>query len=113
VIVVERRGLMTVNEDGSRAWLVQTLPSGGDGFAFDTEGNIYVAGGRHVTVVSPDGAITEQLAAPDGPAMVTNCCFGGSDRRTLFATDGGSGRVLAFPGMPVAGQRLPAWQERG
>ena len=112
LIVVEQRGLMTVNGDGSRAWLVPALPSGGDGFAFDTEGNIYVAGGRFITVVTPDGAVTEQLAAPEGPAMVTNCCFGGSDHRTLYATDGGSGRVLAFPDLPVAGEPLPAWHLR-
>jgi gluconolactonase len=106
VLVVEGPGLLRVDGDGGRSWLVETLPSGGDGFAFDTDGNIYIAGGRHVTVVSRDGAVVDQLAAPEGPAMVTNCCFGGVDRRTLFATDGGSGRVLAFPGMPVPGVPL-------
>jgi gluconolactonase len=109
VLVVEQRGLMTVNEDGTRTWLVETLPSGGDGFAFDIEGNIYVAGGRHITVVSPDGTVADQLAAPAGRAMVTNCCFGGADLRTLYATDGGSGRILAFPGLPVPGVPLPPW----
>jgi gluconolactonase len=103
VLIVEQRGLMYLRPDGTRDWLIETLPSGGDGFAFDIEGNIYVAGGRNVTVVSPDGRVVEELAAPPGRAMVTNCCFGGSDMRTLFATDGGSGRALAFESMPTPG----------
>jgi gluconolactonase len=106
VLIVEDRGLMWVEPDGTRSWLIETLPSGGDGFAFDVEGNIYVAGGRHVTVVSPDGQVVQELDAPLGPAMVTNCCFGGPDMRTLFATEGLGGRVIAFGSMPVAGAVL-------
>jgi len=106
VLVVEQAGLMRLRPDGTRDWLIETLPSGGDGFKFDTEGNIYVCGGRHVTVVSPDGRVLEQLEAPAGDAMMTNCCFGGEDLRTLFATDGGSGRVLAWASMPVPGVPL-------
>jgi gluconolactonase len=106
VLIVEERGLMRVEPDGTRTWLIETLPSGGDGFAFDVEGNIYVAGGRHVTVVSPDGKVLEDLEAPPGPAMVTNCCFGGSDMRTLFATEGLGGRVIAFGSMPLEGAPL-------
>ncbi len=105
-LVVEGLGLMYVYPDGGRSWLIESLPSGGDGFAFDVEGNVYVAGGRCVTVVSPEGKVVEELEAPDGPAMVTNCCFGDAELRTLFATDGGSGRVLAFADMPVPGVRL-------
>jgi gluconolactonase len=106
VLIVEQRGLMYLRPDGTRDWLIENLPSGGDGFAFDVEGNIYVAGGRNVTVVSPDGQVVEELAAPPGAAMVTNCCFGGSDMRTMFATDGGSGRVLVFESMPIPGVPL-------
>jgi gluconolactonase len=100
VLVVEGRGLMCVAD---RSWFVETLPSGGDGFAFDVEGNVYIAGGTAITVVSPAGEVVEQLEAPSGPAMTTNCCFGGPDRQTLYVTEGLGGRVLAFPGMPVAG----------
>jgi sugar lactone lactonase YvrE len=56
-----------------------------------------------VTVVSPSGQVVDRLEAPAGPAMMTNCCFGGADRRTLYATEGRGGRVLAFSDMPVAG----------
>jgi gluconolactonase len=106
-LIVEGRGLMHIHPDGGRSWMIESLPSGGDGFAFDVEGNVYVAGGRSVTVVSPEGKLLEHLEAPEGPAIITNCCFGDQGRRTLFATDGGSGRVLAFPHMPVQGERLP------
>jgi gluconolactonase len=106
VVVVEERGLMELQPDGGRRWIIERLPEGGDGFAFDLEGNIYVAGGRSVTVVSPDGSVVDQLSVPPGPAMTTNCCFGGDDLRTLYVTDGGGGRVLAFAAMPVAGVPL-------
>lgn len=106
VLIVEDRGLMHVDPSGSRRWLIERLPSGGDGFAFDTEGNVYVAGGRTITVIAPGGRVVDELTAPPGPAMMTNCCFGGHDLRTLYATDGGSGRVLAFSAMPVAGVEL-------
>jgi sugar lactone lactonase YvrE len=109
VLVVENRGLMYVDPAGSRTWLIEQLPSGGEGFAFDIDGNVYVAGGRNVTVVSPEGRVIEELAVPPGPAMVTNCCFGGPDLRTLYATDGGSGRVVAFTGMPVSGVELVSY----
>lgn len=108
LVVVEGHGLMRLDPDGERSWLVESLPSGGDGFAFDTDGNVYVAGGRAITVVSPEGRIIDQLEAPEGPAIMTNCCFGGEDRRTLFATEGRSGRILAFLSMPSPGVPLPA-----
>jgi gluconolactonase len=95
-----------VEPDGVRSWLVEALPSGGDGLKFDREGNIYVCGGRHVTVVSPDGRVVERLEVPPGGAMVTNCCFGGDDLRTLFATEGAGGRVVAWGSMPVPGREL-------
>ena len=106
VVIVEDRGLMYLHPDGSRTWLLEILPSGGDGFAFDVDGNIYVAGGRNVTVVSPEGRVIDELESPPGRAMITNCCFAGAEMRTLYATDGGSGRVLAWDDMPVPGVGL-------
>jgi gluconolactonase len=106
ILVVEERGLMYLHPDGDRSWLVESLPNGGDGFAFDVDGNVYVAAGRAVTVVSPEGAVVEQLHAPEGPAMLTNCCFGNPDLLTLFVTDGASGRLLAFSDMPIQGVQL-------
>ena len=99
VLVVEGRGLMRLTD---RSWFVETLPDGGDGFAFDLEGNIYVAGGGAVTVVSPEGKVIDRLTAPSEGASITNCCFGGPDLRTLYATEA-HGRLFAFRDMPVAG----------
>jgi len=110
IVIVEDSGLMRIGADGRRRdWLVETLPHGGDGFAFDVEGNIYVCGQMAVTVVSPDGEVLDILRSPDEETMMTNCCFGGDDLRTLYSTDGRSGRVLAFAGMPVPGRRLTAF----
>ena len=38
-----------------------------------------------------------------GTGLVTNCCFGGADLRTLFVTEGIPGSVVAFEGMPTPG----------
>ena len=106
MLIVEQRGLMQLGPDGTeRRWLLEELPFSGDGFAFDVDGNVYVAGGPGVTVVSPDGVVIEVLDAPDDDAVVTNCCFGGPDLRTLYATDL-RGRVLVFDAVPVAGRPL-------
>ncbi len=73
---------------------------GGDGLCVDAEGNLYVAAGLHKTrgtsetldtkpgihVVSPTGTLLAYLATPTD--TLTNCTFGGDDRRTLFITCG-------------------------
>ncbi|TXT39189.1 MAG: gluconolactonase [Planctomycetota bacterium] len=73
---------------------------GGDGLCVDADGNLYVAAGLHKTrgtfetldtkpgihVVSPRGKLLAYLATPND--TLTNCTFGGEDRRTLFITCG-------------------------
>ena len=73
---------------------------GGDGLCVDAEGNLYVAAGLHKTrgthetldtkpgihVVSPAGKFMAYLATPID--TLTNCTFGGDDRRTLYITCG-------------------------
>ena len=73
---------------------------GGDGLCVDVEGNLYVAAGLHQTrgtaetldtrpgvhVISPSGVLLGYLATPLD--TLTNCVFGGDDRRTLFITCG-------------------------
>jgi gluconolactonase len=44
------------------------------------------------------------FALPD--LYVTNLCFGGPDRRTLYATLSQHGRLVAIDGWPVPGLRL-------
>ena len=74
---------------------------GPDGMAVDQRGRVYVAAGfnfpkppvetarRHkagVYVISPEGDLEQFIAVPAD--MVTNCTFGGTDRRTLYITAG-------------------------
>lgn len=75
---------------------------GGDGIKVDEEGRLYVcAGVLHprsdgetaerapgVYVFDKDGVLTATLSVPID--LITNCCFGGADGRTLFVTAGHS-----------------------
>jgi gluconolactonase len=72
----------------------------GDGMAVDEQGNLYVAAGMHalrgstetldtlpgIHVFSPQGQLLAYRRTPED--TVTNCCFGGDDRRTLYVTAG-------------------------
>ena len=74
---------------------------GPDGMTLDVEGNLYVAAGfnfpnlpaetikQHragIYVLSPLGELIDFLPVPAD--MITNCTFGGDDRKTLFITAG-------------------------
>ena len=72
---------------------------GGDGMCLDSEGNLYVTAGANrkypnqnldnpagVYVFSPEGKLLGIIRVPED--MVTNCCFGGSDMKTLYITAG-------------------------
>jgi gluconolactonase len=75
---------------------------GPDGLKQDEMGRLYVAGGLNkpnppgepaedvkggIYVLSPEGKLLEFLPVPTDE--VTNCAFGGEDRKTLFITGGG------------------------
>jgi gluconolactonase len=103
-------GLLRRRPDGSLDRFVEQT---GDGFCCDVDGGLYVAGGVHgVTVLEPDGRVVEVLGLP-GAGVTTNCCFGGPDLRTLYATDAVPGGVWAWEGMPAAGLPLTAWPGPG
>ena len=111
LVVVERRGLQRLLPDGSREWVVERLGrGGGDGFCLDADGRFYVASTieHGVRVVDPDGTVVDFLEI-DGEGLTTNCCFGGADLRTLYATDAVPGNVVAWEGMPTPGLALPTW----
>ena len=57
---------------------------------------------------TPDGTEVDRLEVP-GPGLVTNCCFGGDDGRTLFVTEGVPGSVVAFEGLPTPGLPVESW----
>lgn len=72
----------------------------GDGLCLDAEGNLYVAAGLHkvrgtsetldtkpgIHVISPAGKLVGYVVTPED--TITNCAFGGPDRKTLFVTCG-------------------------
>jgi len=114
IVVVEGRGLQRVALDGQTEWITEEVGAGGDGFCLDVDGNFYVAATRDhgVRVVDPSGALVDLYPIPeppDGFGIVTNCCFGGNDGRTLFATDGIPGQLVAWEHMPVAGLAIHLW----
>lgn len=111
LVVIEGRGLMRLGSDGERDWIVEVLgDGGGDGFCLDVEGNFYVASTveHGVRVVDPNGAVVDFLEI-DGKGVTTNCCFGGPDNRTLFATDAVPGAVVAWEGLPHGGLPMVPW----
>jgi gluconolactonase len=113
LVIVEGHGLLRVAQDGSeQEWVVPDLGrGGGDGFCVDVDGNFYVAStaANGIRVFAPDGVELDFYAA-GGPGVVTNCCFGGADLRTLYATVAMPGHVVAWEGMPVAGRALHLWR---
>lgn len=54
-----------------------------DGIRVDTEGRVYIAGPDGVYVCASNGTLLGKIPSPE---MVTNCCFGGPGRHTLFMT---------------------------
>jgi len=77
-----------------------------EGLAIDAQADVLTAtvvnGG--VTTFSPQGGQIEHVST--GDPFTTSMCFGGADRRTLFVTLGGSGRLVAYDAWPTQGQRL-------
>ncbi|MBI3463845.1 MAG: SMP-30/gluconolactonase/LRE family protein [Planctomycetes bacterium] len=73
---------------------------GGDGMELDREGNLYVCAGiitprgPHETdqwspgvyVITPSGKLLGRIPIPED--LITNCCFGGPDWKTLYVTAG-------------------------
>jgi gluconolactonase len=111
LVIVERRGLMRLDGDGQGDWIVEELgASPGDGFCLDSEGNYYVCCSTEqcIRVIDHDGKQLEVLEI-DGPGLVTNCCFGGADGRSLFATDAIPGNLLVWTGLPHAGLLVHQW----
>jgi gluconolactonase len=112
LVVIEARGLQRLGRDGERDWIVENLgPGGGDGFCLDADGNFYVAAtvDHGVRVISPEGQQLDFLEI-EGRGVTTNCCFGGADNRTLYATDAVPGRIVAWEGLPTPGFPLTPWR---
>ena len=110
--MIERSGLLRLDLSGDahHEWIIEDLGrGGGDGFCLDADGRFYVCSTvAHCVLVVTDGTIVERLTI-EGDGLTTNCCFGGADGRTLFATDALPGRVVAWENMPTPGLELDAW----
>jgi gluconolactonase len=110
--VIEARGVLRLDpETGDREWIVESFgEASGDGMAIDVDGRLYVCctGEHAVRVFEADGTEVDRLQLP-GSGLVTNCCFGGADRRTLFVTEGVPGSVVAFEGLPSPGLPVEPW----
>lgn len=87
----------------------------GDGMTIDVEGNLYVAAGLHrrrdtsetldtrpgIHVISPQGKLVDFIEVPED--LITNCAFGGPDRRTLYIA---CGKLLLSVRTRIAGRPL-------
>lgn len=58
-------------------------PQGSDGMTLDEQGNLYLTGGRNITVYNPQGDLLQSIEFPLAPANMT---FGGENRDVLFVT---------------------------
>jgi gluconolactonase len=88
---------------------------GGDGMCLDEHGNVYITAGLNtpnppfedgsipagVYVFSPDGAQLGVIPVPFD--LITNCCFGDADLRTLYIT---CGHMLLYTRLEVRGYVL-------
>ena len=87
----------------------------GDGMAIDARGNLYVAAGLHETRKTSETLDTKpgiHVLSPAGKLLafretledtITNCTFGGRNRKTLFVTCGT--KLLAIP-TRIPGKRI-------
>ncbi len=68
-----------------------------DGFAFDEAGRVLCAGFRSgkLHVFPAEGGAPVAAIELEDP-QVTNLCFGGPERRTIYVTESGRGRVVAL-----------------
>lgn len=58
-------------------------PGAPDGFRLDIFGNLFTSSRDAIQVFAPDGTMIGRIPVPE---TVSNCCFGGPDRTTLFIT---------------------------
>lgn len=77
-----------------------------DGFCFDAAGQIIVAGHGSNNLFVLDGHDGRPIRVIELPEVgPTNCCFGGTDFRTLFVTSSDQGNVYAI-NWPIEGMPL-------
>jgi len=70
----------TVGSDGTLSDVKLFAERGGEGLAWDSRGNVYIAAGQ-IFVYSPSGKLIDTIEIPERPSQLA---FGGSDGKTLF-----------------------------
>jgi gluconolactonase len=93
----------------SKVGVFAQLPGihGPDGLAMDEAGNLSAAHARPgiIWVFSSIGEPLYRVQPKAKGSRMTNMCYGGADRKTLFITESYSGTILKAA-MPVAGKTL-------
>lgn len=107
IVVVEKQGVLRIGAAGDTEWIVEDIGAHPDGLCVDAEGRLFVAATTQGVKVIEAGRVVDTLTVDGG--LVTSCCFGGADRRTLFATDALVGHVVAWEAMPSPGLAVLAW----
>lgn len=74
----------TINKDGTLSDKQLVLEQGSDGMTLDERGNIYITGNGGVTAYSKEGKKLTFIRVSQN--WVSNVCFGGKERKTLFIT---------------------------
>lgn len=92
---------LELQQDGSaiNPRTLLTTTSAGDGMAVDDIGNLYIAT-KVIEVFTSGGRPLGEIQLPG--SGLTNCTFGGPDRKTLFATtaDSLTSVPMPIPGLP-------------
>lgn len=121
VLIIEDEGISRGPGEGPRSWVIESVgTNGGDGFCLDQEGRLYVCvPSDHGVRIFEDGRAVDFMEVPfpepsagaaDSVQWVTNCCFGGPDLRTLYATTGFPGMLVAWHDMPTPGAEVQAFR---
>jgi len=74
----------TINKDGMLSGKQLVFEQGSDGMTLDERGNIYITGNGGVTAYSKEGKKLTFIRVSKN--WVSNVCFSGKDRKTLFIT---------------------------
>ena len=101
--------MQPTNDGSARVRMLTQLTCGGtDGLAVDEAGNVVIAnaGIGIVWIVDKRGVPTHRIESCAGD-MTTNIAFGGTDRKTLYIPESGSGQILT-PAMPHTGIAMDA-----
>ena len=73
-----------MNPDGTLSNKTLFCEMGSDGMTIDEKGNIYITGGKGVTVFDKTGAKLGNISIPQ--SWTSNLCFGGKDMKSLYIT---------------------------